>query len=371
MPVPHRETTPSTSSQQETISALLAQLLMARGPGGQEDEVREICLKTITPHCDETWVDAAGNVIGLIKGQREVIESRRAVRVMAHMDEIAMVVKSVDADGTLRVTALGGANPVNFGMCPVDILGDNEIIPGVLSFGSMHATQNAPQGADVLSGDVHWNDVHVVTRTSPSVLSTQGVRPGTRVVLSRHWRKPFRVRDAIAAHFLDDRASMAAVIDSARQLSHCRDDLACDVYFVFTTSEEESNAGAMFASTTLPGDTTIAVEVGPVMDEYGTRLSIDPIINTGDEKGYYTREVVTSLAAAAKACGYSPQYALLVDFASDASAVLSNGSSAKAGCLAIPTENTHGYELILDGAIQACSATLCQYLIAFQGGGNE
>jgi len=48
---------------------------MARGPGGQEDEVREICLQTITPLCDETWVDAAGNVIGLIKGKRKANES--------------------------------------------------------------------------------------------------------------------------------------------------------------------------------------------------------------------------------------------------------------------------------------------------------
>lgn len=358
-----REATSNASSQQDTIPELLAQLLMARGPGGQEDEVREICVQTITPFCDETWVDAAGNVIGLIKGERTGTESRRAVKVMAHMDEIAMVVKSVNEDGTLRVTALGGANPVNFGMCPVDILGDKQIIPGVLSFGSMHATDNAPQGADVLSGDVHWNDVHVVTRSSLETLRTHGVRPGTRVVLSRHWREPFRVGDAIASHFLDDRAPMAAVIDSARQMSQCKNDLTCDVYFVFTTSEEESNAGAMFASANLPGDTTIAVEVGPVMEEYGTRLSIDPIINTGDEKGYYTRAVVTSLAAAAERCGYTPQYALLVDFASDASAVLSNGSSAKAGCLAIPTENTHGYELILDGAIQACSATLSEYLV--------
>ena len=358
-----REAISRASNPQNTLSELLAQLLMARGPGGQEDEVREICLRTITPLCDETWVDAAGNVIGLIKGKRKATESRGAVRVMAHMDEIAMVVKSVNEDGTLRVIALGGANPVNFGMCPVDILGDNEIIPGVLSFGSMHATQNAPQGADVLSGDVHWNDIHVITRSSPPVLRTQGVRPGTRVVLSRHWREPFRVGDAIAAHFLDDRAPLAAIIDAAQQLSHRRDELACDVYFVFTTSEEESNAGAMFASASLPGETTVAVEVGPVMDEYGTKLSVDRIINTGDEKGYYTRDIVTALAAAAERCGYSPQYALLVDFASDASAVLSNGSSARAGCVAIPTENTHGYELILDGAVRACSATLCEYLM--------
>ncbi|WP_416146417.1 hypothetical protein [Pseudomonas paralactis] len=71
---------------------------------------------------------------------------------------------------------------------------------------------------------------------------------------------------------------------------------------------------------------------------------------------------VTGLAAAAQRCGYAPQYALLVDFASDASAVMSNGTSPCAGCLAIPTENTHGYELVVDGAIQACALTLADYL---------
>lgn len=84
-----REAISRASNPQNTLSELLAQLLMARGPGGQEDEVREICLRTITPLCDETWVDAAGNVIGLIKGKRKATESRGAVRVMAHMDEIA------------------------------------------------------------------------------------------------------------------------------------------------------------------------------------------------------------------------------------------------------------------------------------------
>lgn len=74
---------------------------------------------------------------------------------MVHTDEIAMVIKRIDQDGTLRVTALGGVNPVNFGMCPIDIIGNLETTTGALSFGSMHATTNAPQDSDVLSGNVH------------------------------------------------------------------------------------------------------------------------------------------------------------------------------------------------------------------------
>jgi putative aminopeptidase FrvX len=342
---------------------LLEELLMARGPGGQEHEVRAICLRELQPHCDESWVDPAGNVIGLIKGTRPSGKANQPIRIMAHLDEIAMLVKRIEPDGTLRVVALGGANPINFGVCPVDILGDRDFIPGVLSFGSMHSTGETQQGADVLSGNVNWGDVHVITRCSGEQLQAHGVRPGTRVVLSQHWRRPFRVGDAIAAHFLDDRAPMVATLQAATLLAERRTELANDVYFVFTTQEEESNAGALYAASHLPGDATVAVEVGPVIGEYATRLSVDPIINTGDQNGCYNREIVDQLYQAGKRRGLTPQFALLVDFASDASAIMSSGVAAQGGCIAIPTENTHGYELILEGSIEACAGTLLEFLL--------
>jgi putative aminopeptidase FrvX len=54
---------------------------------------------------------------------------------------------------------------------------------------------------------------------------------------------------------------------------------------------------------------------------------------------------------AAERCGPTPQPALMTGFASDASAVLGSGSSARSGCIAIPTENTYGYELVLQDGI--------------------
>ncbi|WP_252275531.1 M28 family peptidase [Pseudomonas subflava] len=344
---------------------LLEDLLMARGPGGQENEVRAVCHAELVKHCDGVWTDAAGNLIGLIRSplRDSGISSLESMRIMAHLDEIAMIVKRVEPNGTLRVVALGGANPANFGMCPVDIMAEGASLPGVLSFGSMHATGESPQGNDVQTGAVKWQDVHVITRLSAEALIRAGVRPGTRVVLSRHWRAPWRVNDAIAAHFLDDRAPVAATLEAAALVASRKQELRCDAYFVFTTMEEESNAGAMYAARTLPGNVTVAVEVGPVLDEYGTELRVDPIVSTGDLKAYYTRGVAEQLQRAAERCGYAPQVALLLDFASDASAVLASGASAQAGCLAIPTENTHGYEVVLVDGITACARTLAQYLV--------
>ncbi|MFI8556296.1 M42 family peptidase [Pseudomonas putida] len=348
-----------------TTEALLTELLNARGPGGQEDEVRAICLRELHSFCDETNLDPAGNVVGVIRGGR-ACNPEAAIRVMAHLDEIAMIVKNVLDNGTLEVLALGGAQPISFGVCPVDILGDEHILPGVLSYGSMHNSGRTSNGRDVLAGNVQWKDVYIVTRKSKSELQELGVRPGTRVVLSQHWRKPFKVHDCIAAHFLDDRAPLSAVILCAKLLSERREKLKQDVWFVLTTQEEESNAGAMYAASRLPGDTTIAVEVGPVLEEYGTELSANPIINTGDQKGYYSRTVVQGLIAAGRKAGYEPQAALLVDFASDASAVLSTGIDARAGCIAIPTENTHGFEMVHLGGITACAETLFEFLTGRQ-----
>ena len=53
--------------------------------------------------------DPAGNLVGIIQGTTPGQGATNdGVLVMAHLDEIAMVVKRVEPDGTLRVVALGG-----------------------------------------------------------------------------------------------------------------------------------------------------------------------------------------------------------------------------------------------------------------------
>jgi putative aminopeptidase FrvX len=76
---------------------LLQELLWAYGPGGQEDAVREVCRRELEPVGDETWVDQAGNLVGLIRGKgiKDDGEAAPGRRVMAHMDELSMLVKRV------------------------------------------------------------------------------------------------------------------------------------------------------------------------------------------------------------------------------------------------------------------------------------
>lgn len=70
---------------------------------------------------------------------------------MALQDEIAMLVKRIADDGRLHVVALGGAFPVNFGMCPVDVMGESQILPGVLSFLRLFAANTNKMHAKAVS----------------------------------------------------------------------------------------------------------------------------------------------------------------------------------------------------------------------------
>jgi len=135
-----------------------------------------------------------------------------------------------------------------------------------------------------------------------------------------------------------------------------------DVYLVGTSGEEIGAGSACFASASLPGTVSLAVDVGPVAAEYGTRLTRDPIIGYRDKHTVYTRSVCDRLAAVARGLGLDPQCAALENYGSDASIARKTGNAPKAGLLGVPTENTHGFEIVPREALAECARVLAGYL---------
>ncbi|CCG05516.1 M42 glutamyl aminopeptidase superfamily protein (fragment), partial [Blastococcus saxobsidens] len=162
---------------------LLQELLYAYGPGGQEAAVREVCRRELEPLVDEVWEDPAGNLVGLIHGSGAT--DGPVVRVMAHMDELSMIVKRVEPDGSLHLSQLGEMYPANFGLGPLTVLGDVEPVTAVLLLGSEHTTQETPQvwqtKPDGGGRAMQWNDVYAFTGRSPEQLAAAGVHAGSRV----------------------------------------------------------------------------------------------------------------------------------------------------------------------------------------------
>jgi len=172
------------------------------------------------------------------------------------MDELSMLVKRVETDGTLHMTQLGVMYPGNFGLGPVALLGDQQTLTAVLTLGSEHTTQESPRIWETKpdQGDraLDWQHVYVFTGRTPEDLAAAGVHAGTRVCVDRSKRDLVEFGDYIGAYFLDDRAAVTALLRGARLLHERGQRPAEDVYLVFTTNEEIGGVGGSYASATLP-----------------------------------------------------------------------------------------------------------------------
>jgi putative aminopeptidase FrvX len=323
------------------------------------------------------WIDDAGNLIGYIAANGETPPDDRhrsaatarlssATRVMAHMDELSMLVKRIEPDGSLHLTQLGTMYPGTFGLGPVAVLGDNETLTAVLTLGSEHSTKESPRiwetKPDQGDKSLDWHHVYVFTGRTGEELAAAGVHAGTRVCVERSKRSLVEIGDYLGCYFLDDRAAVTALLQAARLLRDGGKRPVEDVYLVFTTNEEIGGVGGSYASASLPGTLTLALEVGPTEQEYATTVTGGPIVGYKDAMCDYDKDVADRLMRIATDRGLEPQAAVLGAFMSDASHSKANGLTPRAGLLCLPTLSTHGYEVMSRSAIDAMAAILVDFV---------
>ncbi|MHA1232090.1 MAG: M42 family metallopeptidase [Candidatus Helarchaeota archaeon] len=86
----------------------LRKLVETPGASGFESEIRAIMEEEIRVHVDEITTDKLGNLIFIKYGKKE---DSPKILLMAHMDEIGLIVKYIDNSGFIYFSCLGGINP--------------------------------------------------------------------------------------------------------------------------------------------------------------------------------------------------------------------------------------------------------------------
>src|SRR5688500_10985292 len=113
--------------------SLLSSLIALPGPPGHETAVRDYVCQQLTAFGCSHETDGKGNLLAALPGSG--ISRKPRIVVTAHLDEIALLVTAVLADGSVLVQALGGAFPWKWGEGPVALFGrEGTLIPGLLSF---------------------------------------------------------------------------------------------------------------------------------------------------------------------------------------------------------------------------------------------
>jgi putative aminopeptidase FrvX len=331
----------------------IADLVMCHSPSGVEGEINERLMQLLTELQVEHWRDEADNIIAKIPGQDE----SRAIAITGHKDEIGMIVKTIYADGRVSVRKLGGSYPWIYGEGVVDLLGDYETVSGILSFGSRHVSHESPQKVQQENKPVLWESVWIETKLAPQELAAAGIRPGTRVVVGKHRKQPFRMGDYIASYTLDNKASVAILLALAERLKQP----PVTVYLVASAKEEVGATGALYFTQRQRLEALIALEICPLSREYPIQAGDAPVLLSQDAYGLYDEGLNWELRLAATEHNLPIQLAMLSGFGSDGSIAMKFGHVARAACLSFPTHNTHGYEIAHLGAIANCVNILERY----------
>jgi len=337
--------------------ALLERFLLTHSPSGEEREMEQACLDELEGVCSRVWQDEAGNVVGLIEGKTDA----PPLRIMAHKDEIGCIVARIEANGKMRLEALGGAQAWVYGEGPLDVLGD-EVVTGILGIGSKHCSALSPDiHAAKTNKPMSWDAARLDCKLTRDELAEKGIGIGTRVCLSRS-RKPLTVMgDYVAGYAMDDKAAVAAAVLVARLLKASRKKPQQDVYLCMTSAEEVGIHGAPYAARTLPGDTVIAVDVAPVAPEYPIEPGPEPVILYKDGAFIYHKGLSDELGAISESLGHQPQRMVVRGYGSDASYVAKYGLAGKVAAVCMATENTHGCEVIHIDSVVRCAEVLASY----------
>ena len=326
---------------------------MLHSPSGVESEINDRLMEKFAALGVNAWIDRADNAIVLIPGRNR----ERSIAITAHKDEIGAIVKTIGEKGRVEVRKLGGAFPWVYGEGVVDLLGDNQTISGILSFGSRHVSHESPQKAQQEKTPLTWENAWIETKCTAEELAEAGIRPGTRMVVGKHRKRPLRMKDWIASYTLDNKASVAILL----ALAECLKEPAVNVYLVASAKEEVGAIGALYFSQRQQLDALIALEICPIAAEYPIEDGDKPVLLVQDGYGIYDEGLNAQLRAAAAAAGVEVQLATISGFGSDASIAMKFGHVARAACLSFPTQNTHGYEIAHLGAIDNCARILKAY----------
>lgn len=322
----------------------IAEMVLCHSPSGSETEIDAYLLAAFEALGIARQQDAVGNITASFPGS-----GSGRIAITAHKDEIGAIVTAIESDGRVRVRKLGGSFPWVYGEGVVDLLGENRTISGILSFGSRHVSHASPQFAHKENAPLRWADAWIETKLEPTQLEDAGVRIGTRMVVGKHRKTPLRMGDHIASYTLDNKASLAILLEVAQRLEDC----VYTVDLVATAKEEVGAVGALYMTQHAQYDAVIALEVAPIAPEYSIVDGTNPVLFAEDSNGLYDLPLNNRLRHIAAGADILLQDAVVSGFGSDGSICMKQGHVPRAACIGFATLNTHGFEIAHLGAIEA------------------
>lgn len=325
---------------------LLEKLVNCISPSGSEEIVRELIKEETKAFADEAYVDTLGNLIVHKKGKG------KKVMLAAHMDEIGMMVTSIDDKGYIKICSLGWNNPISLA-------------------GGRAAFANGTEGV------IHWNrslenhgnltfeDLFIDIGTTCKEDTEKKIDIGDVCILKSDF---YENEKFVIGRNFDDRIGCYLLIEMLKQ--NIKTEL--DVYYAFTVQEEVGCRGGKIAAFNIAPDIGIAVDVVstgdyPIEKGYSkdlpVKLGSGPSVRIKDGKIISDKNLNEAIINIAKKNNIKYQVDILLNAGTDAASMQQTGSGAASTCINIPTRYIHSpNEMISKRDIDETLKLLCAFL---------
>lgn len=311
---------------------LLEQIINIDSPTGYCNKVINYVAEIVKDLGYSYYKNQKGNLIVEVKGKSNYTKG-----LASHVDTLGLMVRSINADGTLKFTTLGGPllNTYNAEYCKV-YTREGKVYTGTILSTSPAVHVFPDSRSKELKEDtmcVRLDEV-VYSRNDTQKL---GIQTGDIIAIDPKFE--ITEKGYIKTRFLDDKASAFLLIELLRYLKENNITPEDNLKLIFTTYEEVG-----FGASNIPNiDEMLAVDMGCIgLDLSCTEEQVS--ICAKDAGGPYDYDMITNLINIAKEKNISYAVDIYPFYSSDATASLRAGNDIKAALIGTGVAASHGME---------------------------
>lgn len=334
-----------------TIS-FLTKLLSINSPTGYTTNAVGFLRETIEDIGYETTTTPKGNLIVQVDGENAEVTRG----LSAHVDTLGLMVRSINSDGTLSLTKLGGPlTPTLDGEYCDIITRDDKVYTGTIlsKSPSIHVFKDASTKERDIDNLIVKLDERVESKED---VESIGIQNGDIVA----YDPKVVVTDSgfIKSRFLDDKASVAVLVSILKMMKQEEVTPSTNLKFIFSTYEEVGHGAAW-----IPEDITelLAVDMGCIgLDLDCTEYDVS--ICAKDSSGPYDYDMTTNLMNFAKDKELNYAVDIYPMYGSDASAAMSGGANIRAALIGPGVASSHGMERTHIDALENTFELISEYI---------
>ncbi len=325
----------------------ISDLVVAGGVSGSENAVGETVKGYFRRYTKDVWSDTLGNVFA------RVGDVGPTVLIMAHMDEIGMMVTDIEENGMLRICSVAGVDTRVLPGSQVCVYG-REALPGVIGAVPPHLLTGGEKGYKIneLICDIGYPPERV--RELVSVGDFVSFDP----------IKPLKLKNGvICSKTLDDRAQVACLFQAMEHISRVK--LNCTVVFCASVQEERGSIGASIGTYGIKPDMGIAIDV-----THAPTPGVDPLDVCDMDKielakgGNIHPKLHKMLLDAADQCNIPKQIDACMGFSgTDGWSIQVERGGVPTALLGVPVRYMHtSVETLKEATLKNCARLLAQFI---------